>query len=118
MAKTMTEAQKNEKIAALLTRREALERELKNTEQSHKRNKLISQIETTEEKIKKVRTGERFTRQEKRDMVAYSFIAPNFIGFAVFTLGPIIFAFVLAFMKWDGNSPMEFAGLKNFIQMA
>ena len=118
MAKTITEAQKNEKIAALLTRREALERELKNTEQSHKRNKLISQIETTEEKIKKVRTGERFTRQEKRDMVAYSFIAPNFIGFAVFTLGPIIFAFVLAFMKWDGNSPMEFAGLKNFIQMA
>ena len=117
-AKTITEAQKNEKIAALLTRREALERELKNTEQSHKRNKLISQIETTEEKIKKVRTGERFTRQEKRDLVAYSFIAPNFIGFAVFTLGPIIFAFVLAFMKWDGNSPMEFAGLKNFIQMA
>ena len=50
-------------------------------------------------------------------MVAYSFIAPNLIGFAVFTLGPIIFAFVLAFMKWDGNSPMEFAGFKNFIQM-
>lgn len=117
MAKTLTETQKNEKIAALLTKREALERELKNTEQSHKRNKLISQIETTEEKIKKVRTGERFTRQEKRNMVAYSFIAPNFIGFAVFTLGPIIFAFVLAFMKWDGNSPMEFAGIKNFVQM-
>ena len=58
MAKTLTETQKNEKIAALLTKREALERELKNTEQSHKRNKLISQIETTEEKIKKVRTGE------------------------------------------------------------
>ena len=36
VAKTITEAQKNEKIAALLTRREALERELKNTEQSHK----------------------------------------------------------------------------------
>lgn len=31
----------------MLTRREALECELKNTEQSHKRNKLISQIETT-----------------------------------------------------------------------
>ena len=38
MAKTLTETQKNEKIAALLTKREALERELKNTEQSHKRN--------------------------------------------------------------------------------
>ena len=117
MAKTLTETQKNEKIAALLTKREALERELKNTEQSHKRNKLISQIETTEEKIKKVRTGERFTRQEKRETWWHIPFAPNFIGFAVFTLGPIIFAFVLAFMKWDRNSPMEFAGIKNFVQM-
>lgn len=56
-------------------------------------------------------------RQRKRDLVAYSFIAPNFIGFAVFTLGPIIFAFVLAFMNWDGNSPMKFVGVQNFIEM-
>lgn len=56
-------------------------------------------------------------RERKRNLVAYSFIAPNFIGFAVFTLGPIIFAFVLAFMKWDGSSPMEFAGIQNFIDM-
>lgn len=56
-------------------------------------------------------------RQRKRDLVAYSFIAPNFIGFAVFTLGPIIFAFVLAFMKWDGNSPMQFVGVQNFVEM-
>lgn len=30
-------------------------------------------------------------------LVAYSFIAPNFIGFAVFTLVPMILAIVLAF---------------------
>ena len=41
----------------------------------------------------------KLSRQTKRDLVAYSFIAPNFIGFCVFTLIPIIFAFALAFMK-------------------
>lgn len=56
-------------------------------------------------------------RQRKKDLVAYSFIAPNFLGFAIFTLGPIIFAFVLAFMKWDGSSPMEFIGIQNFMDM-
>lgn len=117
MAKTITEAQKQEKIAALQKEREALSLKLKTAQGAGRRDGLIAKIETIDEKIKKIRTGERFTRQEKRDMVAYSFIAPNFIGFAVFTLGPIIFALVLAFMKWDGNSPMQFAGLKNFIDM-
>ena len=53
-------------------------------------------------------------RRVRSAMVAYSFIAPNFIGFAVFTLGPIVFAFVLAFMRWDGSNPMQFVGLANF----
>lgn len=53
-------------------------------------------------------------RKLRNLLVAYSFIAPNFIGFAVFTLGPILFALVLAFMHWDGSNPMTFAGLDNF----
>ena len=53
-------------------------------------------------------------RRFLNDLTAYSFIAPNFIGFIVFTLGPIVFAFVLAFMHWDGNNPIEWAGLDNF----
>jgi len=56
-------------------------------------------------------------RRLMNNLTAYSFIAPNFIGFAVFTLGPIIFAFVLAFMHWDGNNPIEFAGLDNFFKL-
>jgi multiple sugar transport system permease protein len=52
--------------------------------------------------------------QWKKALVAYSFIAPNFIGFAIFTLGPILFAFALAFMHWDGSNPITFAGLDNF----
>lgn len=53
----------------------------------------------------------------KNNLIAYSFIAPNFIGFTVFTLGPMLFAFALAFMKWDGNNPIEFIGLQNFTKM-
>jgi multiple sugar transport system permease protein len=53
-------------------------------------------------------------RTVRKLLVAYSFIAPNFIGFAVFTLGPILFAFALAFLHWDGSNPITFAGLDNF----
>ena len=56
----------------------------------------------------------RRARKLRAIAVAYSFIAPNFIGFAVFTLGPIVFAFLLAFMHWDGSNPIRFAGLDNF----
>jgi multiple sugar transport system permease protein len=53
-------------------------------------------------------------RERRKALVAYSFIAPNFIGFAIFTLGPIIFAGILAFTDWDGNGPLTFVGFKNF----
>lgn len=53
-------------------------------------------------------------RRLQNALIAYSFIAPNFLGFAVFTLGPILFAFVLAFMHWDGSNAITFAGLDNF----
>lgn len=53
-------------------------------------------------------------RRRRNNLVAYSFIAPNFLGFAVFTLGPILFAFVLAFLHWDGSNAITFAGLDNF----
>ncbi len=62
-----------------------------------------------------VKTGMSKRRRKTLNiLVAYSFIAPNFIGFAVFTLGPILFAFALAFMHWDGSNPIRFAGLANF----
>lgn len=59
-------------------------------------------------------TKGRKARERKRMLVAYSFIAPNFIGFAVFTLVPIICAFALAFLKWDGNNAIQFNGIGNF----
>ena len=82
-----------------------------------KKVKLAKKADQIRDKIRQAKTGERFSRQTKRDLIAYSFIAPNFIGFAVFTLGPVLFAFILAFFKWDGNNPMDFVGLDNFMQM-
>lgn len=51
----------------------------------------------------------------KNTIIGYSFILPNFIGFAVFILIPVIFSFILSFMQWDGFNPMKFVGLENFI---
>ncbi|AZK45102.1 carbohydrate ABC transporter permease [Paenibacillus lentus] len=57
------------------------------------------------------------SKKAKDHLVAYSFIAPNFIGFAVFTLVPMVFALILAFVKWDGANPMEYVGMNNFIRL-
>ena len=65
----------------------------------------------------KKKKGKRMSKETKRSLVAYSFILPNFIGFAVFTLVPVVFAFVLAFTKWDGSNPMQFIGIENFTRL-
>lgn len=49
--------------------------------------------------------------------MGWSFILPNFIGFALFTLVPVIAVFVLAFMRWDAFNPPTWAGLKNFTRL-
>ena len=53
-------------------------------------------------------------RKRQQALVAYSFIAPNFIGFAIFTLGPIILAMIMAFMECDGNNLLKFVGFGKF----
>jgi len=51
----------------------------------------------------------------RNNLVGYSFILPNFIGFFVFILIPMGFSLLLSFMQWDGFNAMSFNGLKNFI---
>lgn len=79
-----------------------------------KKKKLIAKRDSVQRKVTAIRNNRRISRETKRDIVAYSFIAPNFIGFAVFTLIPIVFAFLLAFMNWDGSNAVTFIGLDNF----
>lgn len=75
---------------------------------------VTSAVETSYDPARAGMVPPRRRRQWRKAVVAYSFIAPNFLGFAIFTLGPILFAFALAFMHWDGSNPVQFAGLDNF----
>ena len=64
------------------------------------------------------KTPRKVLKKSTRDsLIAYSFIAPNFIGFCVFTLVPMMFAIALAFCAWDGRHAIEFIGLKNFVKL-
>lgn len=57
-------------------------------------------------------------RKLKETAIAYSFIAPNLIGFSIFTLIPMGFALVLGFMQWDlATDTLTFVGLDNFVRM-
>lgn len=53
-------------------------------------------------------------RKVRENLIAYSFILPNLLGFAIFTLVPMVFSLVLAFMKWDGANEVTWVGLENF----
>lgn len=58
-----------------------------------------------------------WNRRRRRNLIGYSFIMPNFIGFAVFTLLPVLFSFGLSFCEWDSAHPIKFVGLQNFLQL-
>lgn len=59
----------------------------------------------------------RLSRQERKNtLIAYSFLAPNFLGFLIFTLVPVLFSIALAFMNWNGGTidKITWAGFDNF----
>ncbi|GAB7193450.1 sugar ABC transporter permease [Kineococcus sp. NUM-3379] len=60
----------------------------------------------------------RNARQTRRNtLVGWSFILPNFIGFAALTLVPVVAALALSFLKWNSYSDPEWVGLANFRRM-
>ncbi len=59
-----------------------------------------------------------FTGLRRGETIAgYLFLAPNFIGFVIFMLFPICFAFYIMLTDWSLAKPPEFIGLKNFDTM-
>ncbi|MBR0407766.1 MAG: sugar ABC transporter permease [Clostridia bacterium] len=54
--------------------------------------------------------------EKKRTLIAYSFLAPNFLGFAIFTLVPVVCAIALSFFEWNGGdiSRLKFVGFDNY----
>jgi multiple sugar transport system permease protein len=53
-------------------------------------------------------------RRWERDAEGYLCIAPWFLGFLVFTLGPFVVSLYLGFTKWELIGPPQWAGLENF----
>jgi len=56
----------------------------------------------------------RTKRRLREALTAYCFILPNFLGFLIFTSGPVVASLCLAFADWDIITPAKFAGIDNF----
>ncbi len=57
------------------------------------------------------------SRKARNNLVAYSFIAPNFIGYLIFTLIPVFFTLVLSLFDWNAGDQFSFVGIKNYVRM-
>ncbi len=113
----MDAAQKEARIDSLQGELTQLIEAVRTEADEKKKRRMITKIGSLHRQIDKIRADRILSRETKRDLVAYSFIAPNFIGFCVFTLIPIVFAFCLAFLQWDGSNPIEWVGIRNFTRL-
>lgn len=50
----------------------------------------------------------------RNTLAGWSFILPNFLGFGVFTLVPVLVLFYIAFTKWTAFGSPTWTGLENF----
>lgn len=55
--------------------------------------------------------------QRRRTLLGWSFILPNFIGFALFTMIPILILFFLGFTSWNAFGAAEWLGLDNYARL-
>lgn len=66
------------------------------------------------------KSGPRMTKRQRHYlMIGLAFLLPNFLGFFIFTAGPVLFSFGAAFTNWDlqGVEPTRFTGLDNFVNI-
>ena len=56
--------------------------------------------------------------RRRNTALGWSFIAPNFIGFALITMVPIILMFYMAFTDWNALGTPHWTGLANFQRLA
>jgi multiple sugar transport system permease protein len=55
--------------------------------------------------------------KRRNTLLGWSFILPNFIGFAILTLIPVIALFYLAFTSWNAFGKAPWVGFANFSRM-
>jgi multiple sugar transport system permease protein len=56
-------------------------------------------------------------RNLRHGIVGYAFLLPNIVGFALFTLGPILFSFIISFFDWNLFSAPVFVDTANYQSM-
>lgn len=70
-----------------------------------------------------IESGQKQERRKRRrspepaSWIGWAFIAPNLIGFALFTLLPLVFSLAISFAEWDvisGLDGIRWVGLDNF----
>lgn len=61
------------------------------------------------------RPGSSFKR--RNTLLGWSFILPNFVGFAIFTLIPVIWLFYIAFTDWNAFGKANWVGVANFTRL-
>lgn len=59
-------------------------------------------------------TRHRSRLQRRNALIGWSFILPNFVGFAALTLVPVIVLFYMSFTNWNVFGKADFIGLANF----
>lgn len=54
--------------------------------------------------------------QDRREqaLVGYLFVLPDFLGILIFTVGPMLMAFVVSFSNWKLTGEVDFVGLRNY----
>lgn len=57
------------------------------------------------------------TRDER--YIAWLFLLPNLLGFAVFTAGPVLFSLIVSFSNWNlqRTIPFRWIGIENYIEL-
>jgi ABC-type sugar transport system permease subunit len=76
---------------------------------------------TTEPALRERRPPEPAARPRRRSLrpilTGWSFLLPNFLGFALLTLVPMVFGLALSFMDWSPWGDPEWVGFENFERM-
>ena len=76
-------------------------------------NKILLFKKNIEKKIESFKKSKFYYNFEKK-VSPYLFVTPYLFFFLLFSLTPVILSIVLAFLKWDFDSPAEWVGLENF----
>lgn len=60
----------------------------------------------------------RSNKMQQREAIAgYLCLLPNFFGFAIFTIVPVVMGFLISLTDYNGFPGFEFVGLRNYVKM-